>query len=230
MNIATSPNNGANPPVQAELNIDSRGAGLRLLVALIVGLVIAFFLTWFMSVLIESGEQRLDESGRVQLLDFVRVKRSESVQTKSRTLTRPQNTPPPSAPEAPAESDASAANNALAVAPLPTGTGGGLDVSTSGIGFGAHDGEYLPIVKVAAVYPLAAQQRRIEGTCMVTYTVTPTGSVREVSVVPGQCDHPAFERVSVDAALKFKYKPRVVNGEAIEVEGVYNRFIFKLQK
>ena len=229
MNIATM-TIGPNDSPQADLTVDNRGAVLRLVVAMVVGLVIAFLLTWFMSVLIESGEQRLDDSKRVQLLDFVRVKRAESVQTKSRTLTRPKNTPPLSAPQAPAESNASAANNALAVAPLPTGVGGGLDVATGGIGFGAHDGEYLPIVKVAAVYPLAAQQRRVEGTCMVTYTVTTNGSVRDVSIVPDRCDHPAFERVSVDAALKFKYKPRVVNGEAIEVEGVYNRFIFKLQK
>jgi protein TonB len=28
--------------------------------------------------------------------------------------------------------------------------------------------------------------------------------------------------------LKFKYKPRVVNGETVEVEGVQNRLTFEL--
>ena len=228
MNIAMSPD-GANGSGSAELNLPRTSGIWRLPIALVLGLIIAFLLTWFMSVLIESGEQRLDESGRVQLLDFVRVKRSESVQTKNRQITRPTHTPPPSAPDAPAEDTSAGGNNALAVEALPTSVGNSMDIGGNGIGFGSNDGEYLPIVKVAAVYPLVAQQRRIEGTCMVTYTVTPTGSVRDVTVVADQCDHPAFEKVSIDAALKFKYKPRVVNGEAIEVQGVYNRFIFKLQ-
>ena len=34
---------------------------------------------------------------------------------------------------------------------------------------------------------------------------------------------------SVKAALKFKYKPRVVDGEAIEVAGVQNKFTYTLE-
>ncbi|WP_317932393.1 energy transducer TonB [Halioxenophilus sp. WMMB6] len=214
--------------INTGLQFNHRGQRWRLLLSTLLGLLVAFFLTWFMSALIESGDQHLDESGRVQSLDFVRVKRNETVQAKTRNLIRPNSAPPPDAPDAPAE-ESSASANALAVTALPTGVDPGLDINPTGIGFGAHDGEYLPIVKVAAVYPLVAQQRRIEGACLVTYTVTTTGSVKNVSVVPGQCDHPVFEKVSLDAALKFKYKPRVVNGEAIEVQGVYNRFIFELQ-
>ena len=34
--------------------------------------------------------------------------------------------------------------------------------------------------------------------------------------------------LALDAALKFKYKPRVVNGEPMEVAGVQNRITFKI--
>ena len=37
-----------------------------------------------------------------------------------------------------------------------------------------------------------------------------------------------FNRAAMDAALKFKYKPRVVNGEAVEVAGVQNKISFQI--
>ena len=50
----------------------------RALVTLIIGVIIAGFLTWFMHALIESSQKELDESLRANLLDFVRVKPSFS--------------------------------------------------------------------------------------------------------------------------------------------------------
>jgi protein TonB len=63
----------------------------------------------------------------------------------------------------------------------------------------------------------------------VEYTVTKNGSIRDPQAVDCQ---PAgiFERASVKAAEKFKYKPRVVDGEPIEVAGVQNKFTYTLEK
>lgn len=222
--------NKAEPIVsKSDLPILSQTTGVtwaRIIVSILVGTLIAFFLTWFMSFLISTGHNKLDESDRVHLLDFVRIQPNENVQTKDRLPRRPDQTPPPEAPEAPAQESQGSAEN-LSVASLPTGVGADLNL---GIGFGAQDGEYLPIVKIAAVYPIAARQRRLEGTCLTTYTVTKSGSVKDVSIVPGECTHSIFEKVSVEAARKFKYKPRVVNKEAIKVPGVYNQFIFTMEK
>ena len=90
------------------------------------------------------------------------------------------------------------------------------------------EGEYLPIVKVAPIYPSRARTRGIEGHCIVEYTVTKSGSIRDPRAVDCQ-PLGIFERESVKAALKFKYKPRVINGEAIEVAGVKNLFTYKLE-
>ena len=38
----------------------------------------------------------------------------------------------------------------------------------------------------------------------------------------------AQTRAALDAAAKFKYKPRVVNGEPVEVAGVQNRITFEI--
>src|SRR5690606_36597649 len=103
------------------------------------------------------------------------------------------------------------------------------NLDTGGFSFGAGEGEYLPIVKVAPIYPASAASRGIEGYCVVEYTVTINGSVRDVSVVEEECSSSAFRRSSVEAARKFKYKRGVVNGEAVEVTGVRNRFTYVLE-
>ena len=37
-------------------------------------------------------------------------------------------------------------------------------------------------------------------------------------------------KASVDAALKFKYRPRVIDGEAVAVPGVRNLFRYELER
>jgi protein TonB len=63
----------------------------------------------------------------------------------------------------------------------------------------------------------------------VEYTVTKTGSIRDPKAVDCQPSG-IFESASVKAATKFKYKPRVVDGEPIEVAGVQNKFTYELEK
>lgn len=90
------------------------------------------------------------------------------------------------------------------------------------------DGEYLPIVKVAPIYPRRAQNRGISGYCIVEYTVTTSGAIRDPRAVDCQPSG-VFDKASVKASLKFKYKPRVVDGEPIEVAGVRNKFTYELE-
>ncbi|MFP3367304.1 energy transducer TonB, partial [Pseudoalteromonas sp. SIMBA_148] len=81
---------------------------------------------------------------------------------------------------------------------------------------------HLPIVKVAPVYPRRALSPRIQGYVIVEFTVTKQGTVRDPQVVKAEPES-LFDRAAMDAALKLKYKPRVVNGEAVEVAGVQNK-------
>lgn len=90
------------------------------------------------------------------------------------------------------------------------------------------DGEMLPIVKVAPVYPARAIARELEGYVIVEFTVTGTGRVRDVKVV--ESTHPVFDKAAIDAALKFKYRPRVIDGRSVDVHGVRNLLRFVLEK
>jgi len=140
--------------------------------------------------------------------------------------------PPPSPPPKPPPPDAPpprlSALDATGVGVAVPGAPVSPDVSIQGLGLTTSDGDYLPIVKIAPTYPMSARSRGIEGYCLVEYTVTTAGTVRDVEVIESE-PRGVFDRASIDAALRFKYRPRVVDGEPIEVRGVKNLFRFELE-
>ena len=200
----------------------------RGLVTLFFGIIIAFFLTWFMHALIESSQKELDEGVRANLLDFVRINREETSQRKNVKAQRPEMDEAPAAPAAPEADPQGAVDVSLAVSLPQVSNHIDVDISMD-MGISMGDGEYLPIVKMSPTYPAKARLNETEGSCLVTYTVTVTGATKNITVVQGQCPK-IFSRSAKMAAKKFKYKPRVIDGEAVEVPNVSNRFDFKLYK
>ena len=197
---------------------------LRLLAGITMGATAALVGAWFMHYLIRSSDIGLQDVDRVQMLDFVRVKREENTQRKDRQPERPQLNESPEVPPMP-DSNADATGAELAVSMLPTSSA--IDITQGGIGFGAGEGDYLPIVKVAPIFPQRALALGIFGQCLVRYTVTTAGTVKDVEVIREQCDHAVFYRPSREAALRFKYKPRIIDGEPVEVHGVRNMFYYE---
>ena len=198
----------------------------RLFVTVIIGAVIALCLTWFMHQLIHSSTQRLDESDRTFMMGFVRLKRNESSAKKQFKPARPIQPDAPPTPFAPM-SESNATDTILAVSAMPSLSNTSLNIG--GPGFGGTDGDYLPIVKVAPMYPRYALVSRVEGECVVSYTVTTTGATRNIRVIEDRCVSKHFHRASINAASKFKYKPRIIDGEAVEVHDVLNRFVFNIK-
>ena len=90
------------------------------------------------------------------------------------------------------------------------------------------DGSYVPIFKVPPIYPRRAQERGIEGCVMLKFIVTKVGSVRD-PIIEWSTPSGIFDRAALRSALKFKYKPQIRDGEAIEVKDVYNIIIFKIE-
>ena len=88
--------------------------------------------------------------------------------------------------------------------------------------------DYQPIVKVAPVYPRRALSRGITGYVIVEFTVDEKGNVVKPVVIEASPEG-IFDQSAINAVLRFKYKPRLVNGEAVKVSGVQNRMNFMLQ-
>lgn len=188
--------------------------------AITVGLLLG------MQALIKNSGTAMTEPAQGNVLDFVRLKQEEQVQKKER---KPKKPPKPETPPPPMEQPQMAPDTASADS---SGFDFSADVSADvGIGKGlaleSGDGEYLPIVKVAPVYPRRALQRGIEGFVIVEFTVDKTGKVTSPRVVQAEPEG-LFDQAAIDAALKFKYKPRVMNGEPTAVSGVQNRITFEM--
>lgn len=202
---------------------------VRLLIGLLLGAFVTLGLFWVMQYLIATADRSLDEAKRGALVDFVRVKKNEVIERKQ---IKPRKPPPPDAPPpeppTPKLDDLTPSADKIAISAVPVETD--IDLSSGGFSLGVGEGDYLPIVKVAPIYPRRAVSRGVEGFCIVEYTVTRSGTTRDARVVPDQCSSSLFEKASVDAALKFKYKPRVIDGAAVEVPGVRNKFTYELEK
>jgi protein TonB len=198
----------------------------RVGIGLVLGLVITLFLFWFMQYMIETADKTLDENARGSLVDFVRIKKDESIE---RRQAKPKKPPPPEAPPpqppTPQLDNLDPTADKIAISAVPVTT----DIEmTGGFSLGVGEGDYLPIVKVAPIYPQRALTRGVEGFCVVEYAVTRQGTTRDPFVVEDQCTSSLFHRASLQAALKFKYKPRILDGEAVEVRGVQNKFTYEI--
>ena len=61
----------------------------------------------------------------------------------------------------------------------------------------------------------------------MAFTVTTTGTVKDPVVMFSTSS--LFERAATRAVLKFKYKPRVVDGVPVDVPNVKTRITFKIE-
>jgi protein TonB len=193
----------------------------RLIVSLVFAFVVTSGLVLTMHLLIKSNLAPPDEGEEFKIPDITMDNREVREEFDTAKVEKPEDVeePPPDVPEP--EFDSPDLDNSISIAPKV-----GVKVNVGGIGGLGQDGDYLPIVKVNPRYPSRAQSRGIEGYCTVKYVVTTTGETRDVQ--EADCPNRVFLSASIKAAQKFKYKPKVVDGEPIEVPGVHNRFIFEL--
>ena len=197
---------------------------IRHIVGVLAGAVVTFGLLWLMRSVIANPDAATDSGVKGRVLDFVQVQEDQDVIIKNRVIKPPPppDEPPPNMPKPTFDTDVSVGVDIGAVDV-------NVDVDLSGTGGFSSDGEYLPIVKVLPIYPRRAQSRGISGYVLLQFVVTATGTVRDPVVIEAKPPG-IFDRAAINAALKFKYKPKVVNGSPIEVAGVRNLIKFDLQE
>ena len=212
--------------INQSLSQNQAGNIARMAIGLVVALGVTLSLFWVMQYLIATADRSLNEDSAGTMLDFVRIKRDESIERRQR---KPEKPPPPQAPPpqppTPQLDNLNPNAEKIAISAVPVET----DIEmTGGFSLGVGEGDYLPIVKVAPIYPNRALTRGIEGFCVVQYTVTNLGTTKDPVVIEDQCTSSLFHRASLNAALKFKYKPRILDGQAVEVPGVQNKFTYEI--
>jgi protein TonB len=208
-------------------------------ISIVLGVCVTLTLLYIMQALIQSGQKVMNETTGEFLVDYVRVKEAQELRTVDRKPKPPPppDSPPPDLPQPTFDTpiDPKGYKMSALVVDDPTGP--------SGPGLMITDGEYLPIVQVQPTYPRQALARGLVGWVIIEFTVTETGSVINpvivsncaVVQVPGreqECeDRPnrIFDTAALRAALKFKYKPKVIDGVAMATAGVQNKITFELE-
>ncbi|MDH4125423.1 MAG: energy transducer TonB [Gammaproteobacteria bacterium] len=193
--------------------------------SIVIGIAVTLSLLFVMHLLILYGEDAVSKERTRHNLEFVRVKRNETTNVEDFTPEKPPK-PPETPPEAPPQDmDAMDPNAPTINVAAPTvnvdsniGGPGGMNIA---------EGDYLPIVRVAPVYPARALSRGLEGHVDLSFTVTTTGTVRDPVIIFSTSS--MFDRAATQAVLKFKYKPRVVDGVPVDVPGVKTRITFKIE-
>ena len=193
--------------------------------SIVIGSLVTLSLLFVMHLLIEYGESAVTKERTRHNLDFVRVKRNEALNVDDFTPEKPPK-PPETPPETPPQDmdniDPNTPTINIAAPPISADTSiggpGGMNIA---------EGDYLPIVRVAPVYPARALSRGLEGHVDLSFTVTAAGTVRDPIIMFSTSS--LFERAATRAVLKFKYKPRVVDGIPVDVPNVKTRITFKIE-
>lgn len=194
----------------------------RSVISIFTSVAVTIGLIYGMYALIKQDEPGLEDRTAIKLPDFVHVPKPEELETitaKPRTPDKIQEQP--DIPDIEIVNNRVDVNTNIALGTVKVGIVRELK------GFNSNDGEYLPIFRAPPVYPRRALDRGLCGWVEITYTVTSTGSVRDPAVLSSSSK--TFERAALKAALKYKYKPRQVDGKGVDVPGVSVRIAFEIE-
>jgi protein TonB len=200
---------------------------LRFPLTVLLGMITAFGLFWVMQALVTvTGE--LKGEGRNFNVDYVRLKRDNTPQTKKREppkREKPKQQPPP--PEMNMAKAMRPGDAVGAIIPM-VDTGMELEKATS-LGTGGGDRDVVPLVRVDPDYPPRAQQRGIEGFVDIEFTISPVGTVQDPKVINANPTF-IFDRAALRAVRKWRYNPKVEGGVAISRPGTRVILRFELPK
>lgn len=189
--------------------------GISLVLA--AGVTVSLFL--FMHWLISGNNEVGDKGDQLGGIRFGPVKIDDQLQVRERRV--PKKPPPPKEPPPPPKMNVQ--NVDRVVSPMPRMNMPRLDIPVSGTGpflgaFAAGDqageGDVIPLVRIQPQYPRRAAIAKIEGYVTIEFTITETGTVTDPNVIDAKPPR-VFDREAIRAILKWKFKPRVVDGTPV---------------
>jgi protein TonB len=189
--------------------------------ASLLAIGVTFGLFVFMQKLISSGGGKNSELEAIAGIHFGPVDIPDEVATRSRRV--PKKPPPPKNPPPPpkmqiAKQEQQAQNMPKMNMPnldVPLVGGEGMYIGSFATVDKTEEGDIIPVVVIRPMYPRDAAIAGLEGWVKVEFTITEVGTVKDPRVV--DADPPrVFNREAVRAILKWKFKPRVIDGVAVD--------------
>jgi protein TonB len=168
------------------------------------------------------------------IIEFVRLKQEQEAMLKSRR--RPERRPlPQAAPTVPSTKPASTDNPVTPKLRMEMpmlegiklqggpflGSFGKPGVATEGEPGAGAVGDFnlnedvVPLTRIAPQYPRKAARKGIEGWVKVEFTVRQDGSVADAVVIDAE-PRRIFNRAAIRAILRWKFRPKQVDGKPVE--------------
>ena len=187
--------------------------------AFLLAVLVTLGLFYSMQKMISSDPQRLANLDNVNTVQFIPYQAPESLPPE-----KPEELPEPpklvNPPETPTVETIAPSTPNIA-SPLLQNPNIDLPLQMRGtpfIGVKAPTeglGEAIPLVGIPPRYPMAAKRRKLSGKVIVEFTINEQGLVENPVIVsanpPG-----IFNNVVLQAILRWKFKPRIVNGKAVK--------------
>ena len=194
--------------------------------ALLGAVLVTSVLLILMVLMVINRSEAPDSKGSYKIADIWQPERSLSEFVKPPKPKRPPDVTlmQPSMSTQSLRFDTPAPRISLQAAPRPTanlqaGLGGDF----------ARDTDYIPVYVPQPLYPRRALARAREGYAVVEVIITTSGGVRGVKLIEESPANYGFGSAALKAAIKLKYKPRVIDGRGVEVPGVMYKFSFRLE-
>ncbi len=196
---------------------------VRYAFAAFAALLCAVGLFWMMQMLITPAEEVVLNASVSRSIDFVRVKRQEAEpEMKKRLPPEPQPKPqPPTQTQKIATQSQTPAQSApisAMVPDLPT-QGAFAKGAALSMNMMQGDSELTPLVRIDPQYPPRARRLGIEGVIKAQILVDTEGKPKSIEII--ESDPPGEFDSSVSRALmRWKFRPKIEGGVAMEYSGV----------
>lgn len=194
---------------------------MRVLIAGMVAVGVTFGLFLFMHKLISSGNDDRAELDAIAGIHFGPIEIPDEIATKSRR--KPPKPPPPKDPPPPPKMQISKMDQQVQNMPqmdmpsldVPMVGGEGMFIGNFQQVDQKAEGDIIPVVVIRPMYPREAAMNGTEGWVEVEFTITEVGTVKDPKVIDAKPPR-IFNREAIRAILKWKFKPRVIDGVAVE--------------
>lgn len=196
---------------------------IRIPIALLLGALFSLSLFWLLYKLVSApiDATQMREATRIE---FTRMRKDTDVRSKREEKVERERPPP--TPEVPKMQFSSGAVDSNVASITPTvdarGAMSGLNISAG------SDRDTIPLVRVPPDYPQRAISRGITGWVLVEFTITGTGAVKDARVVdakPGKI----FDDAALKAIMRWRYNPKIENGQPVERVGMRTIIRFDLE-
>jgi protein TonB len=194
---------------------------LRTLIAALAAAGVTFGLFLLMHELISSGGDERTELDAIAAIRFGPVEIPDEILSKSRR--KPPKPPPlkkpPPAPRMQISKMEQQVQNMprmnMPALDLPLVGGEGMFIGNFQQVDPMAEGDIIPVVIIRPMYPREAAISGTQGWVKVEFTITEAGTVKDPRVIEAKPPR-VFNREAIRAILKWKFKPRVVEGIAVE--------------